>query len=414
MRRRVAITGIGIVSPHGSDYARMFDDLLAGRSAIRRISIASGDDALETVAAPVDGEPWLALPRGERVMADRASQYALLAAQSAVADAGLDFAAEDTRRAGVSVGTCMGGIATTEAAYEDLFRKGATRVSPFTLAKTMYNAPAAHIAMKYGLTGPSLTYTTTCSSSAVAAGEAMRLIRHGYADVMLAGGTDALLVYGSMRAWQALRILASEKPGHPEASCRPFSADRDGTVLGEGAAFLVLEDWDHAQARGATLHAELAGYAVTSDSTHLTQPSIEGQAHAMSAALDDARIAPGGIDYINAHGTGTALNDVSETRAIRRVLGARSDDVAVSSTKSMHGHLVGAAGAHELAIATLAVMRGAVPPTAHLATPDPECDLDYVPLVGRPARVRAAMTNSFAFGGTAAVLVVADPRESRT
>ena len=300
----------------------------------------------------------------------------------------------------------MGGIASTEAAYEDIFRKGSTRVSPFTLVKTMYNAPAAQIGIQFGLMGPSLTYTTTCSSSAVSIGEAMRSIRHGYVDVMVAGGSDALLTYGSVKAWQALQILAPEYAGDPPATCRPFSKDRNGTVIGDGAAFVILEAYDRAEKRGAHIYAELAGYGVSNDSSHITQPSITGQAHAMRLALEDAHIEPHVIGYINAHGTGTQLNDVTETRAIKEVFEGHARSLAVSSTKSMHGHLVGTAGAIELVISTLAVERQMVPPTAHLAEPDVDCDLDYVPHFGRAARVRAAMSNSFAFGGTTGVLVV--------
>jgi len=407
--RRIAITGLGVVSPHGVDAAVMFDALLAGTSAIRPVLVHSGKESLTTVAASIPGEPWMTLPRNQRVMTDRVSQYALLAAAGALADAGLDLEREDRSRIGVSMGTCMGGILSTEQAYEDLFRKGLNRVSPFTLIKTMYNAPVAQICLLHGLTGPSLTYSTTCSSSAVAVGEAMRQIRHGYADVMIAGGSEALLAFGSIKAWQALQILAPALPDRPEATCRPFSADRCGTVIGEGAAIVILEAWDRARARGAHIHAELVGYGVSNDSSHMTQPSVAGQAGAMQLALDDARLSADAIGYVNAHGTATKLNDIAETQAIRTVFGPAADALAVSSTKSMHGHLVGAAGAMELIVATLAVARQAVPPTAHLDVPDPACDLDYVPVTGRARKLTAAMTNSFAFGGTAAVLVVAAP-----
>jgi len=403
--RRVAITGLGVVSPHGNNPAAVFAALLRGESAVKRVTLQSANDSFVTVAAAVQGEPWLVLPRGQRVMTDRVSQYALLASKDALSDAGLNLEVEDRHRVGVSFGTCMGGIISTENAYEDLFRKGMSRVNPFTLVRTMYNAPAAQICLQYGLCGPSLTFSTTCSSSAVAAGEALRQIRHGYADIVLTGGTEALLAYGSVKAWSALQILAPEIPGRASASCRPFSIDRNGTVIGEGAAVLVLEEMDRAIARGARIYAELVGYGLANDSVHITQPSVDGQAHAMQLALDDSGIRPEDIDYLNAHGTGTQLNDVTETRAIRAVFGKHADHLAVSSTKSMHGHLVGAAGALELMICVLALSHQWVPPTAHLDNPDPECDLDYVPHVGRAEHVRAAMSNSFAFGGTAAVLV---------
>jgi len=328
--RRVVITGLGVVSPHGTDPNAMFDALMRGESAARRIELASGSDVYAAVAATVPGEPWAALTRSRRILTDRVSEYALLAAAAAVGDANLDFDSVDRRRAGVAVGTCMGGIISTEAAYEDLFRKGLTRVSPFTLVKTMYNAPAAHIALQFGLSGPSLTCTTTCSSSAVAIGEAMRQIRHGYADTMIAGGTDALLVWGSVKGWQALQILAPERADDPAATCRPFSKDRNGTVLGEGAAFLMLESLDAAVARGVRVYAELAGYGASNDSAHMTQPSVAGQAQAMNLALADAHMQPDDIDYINAQGTGSQLNDVIETNAIKVVFGDGARMLAVS------------------------------------------------------------------------------------
>jgi 3-oxoacyl-[acyl-carrier-protein] synthase II len=270
----------------------------------------------------------------------------------------------------------------------------------------MYNGPAAHIGLAYKLAGPTLTYTTTCSSSAVSVGEAMRTIRHGYADVMIAGGAEALFAYVSIKAWQALQVLAPERTNNIAATCRPFSRDRNGTVLGDGAAMVILEDLESATARGARIYGELSGYGICNDATHITQPAVAAQSLAMRQAIADAGLVPEDIDYINAHGTGTNLNDATETRAIKEVFSARAKSIAVSSTKSMHGHLVGAAGALELVISTLAIQRQQVPPTAHLDVPDPQCDLDYVPHKGRSARVRAALSNSFAVGGTAGVLVV--------
>jgi 3-oxoacyl-[acyl-carrier-protein] synthase II len=234
----------------------------------------------------------------------------------------------------------------------------------------------------------------------------MRQIRHGYSDVMIAGGAEALFAYVSIKAWQALQVLAPEFPGNTAASCRPFSRDRNGTVLGDGAAMVVLEDLESARSRGARIYGELCGYGVCNDASHITQPAVAAQSMAMRLALDDAELSPDDIDYVNAHGTGTPLNDITETQAIKEVFGTRAKSVAVSSTKSMHGHLVGAAGALELVICALAIQRQEIPPTAHLDVPDPRCDLDYVPHKGRAARVRAAMSNSFAVGGTAGVLVV--------
>jgi len=408
--RRVAITGLGVVSPHGSDAGEMFAALMRGESAVRHLALASDAGPFEVVGATVTGEPWADVPRAHRVTSDRISLYALAAAERAIANAGLDLEQMDRARVGIAVGTSLGGAISQESAYADIFVKGANRLSPFTLVKVMYNGPAAQLALRYGLGGPNLTYTTTCSSSTVSIGESMRQIRHGYADVMLAGGAEALFAKVSIKAWLALQVLAPERADNPAATCRPFSLDRNGTVLGDGSAFVVLEAWDHAVARGAPILAEAAGYGVCNDPSHMTQPSAAAQARAMNLALADAALAPDAIDYINAHGTGTLLNDTTETKAIKEVFGAHARALAVSSTKSMHGHLVGAAGALEFVIGTLAIIRQEAPPTAHLDIPDPACDLDYVPKRGRATRIRAAMSNSFAVGGTAAVLVVRAPQ----
>lgn len=405
--RRVAITGIGVVVAHGGDARGMFDALLAGRSAIRKLTVRGSAGEVETAGAAVDDIALDGIPSAQRVTSDRVSLYAMIAAERALADAHLGLDDLDRTRVGVSVGTSLGGTISQEDAYVDLIAKHKTRLSPFTLVKVMYNGPAAQIALRHGLRGPSLTYTTTCSSSAVSVGEAARQIRHGYADVMVAGGAEALFSYVSIKAWQALQVLAPAREGDAATTCRPFSRDRAGTVLGDGAAFVVLEDLARAKARDAHVYAEVAGYAVCNDASHMTQPSVEEQVRTMRGALADARLSPDEVDYVNAHGTATELNDVAETAAVREVFGAHADRLAVSSTKSMHGHLVGAAGALELAVCALAIERQAVPPTAHLHEPDPRCDLDYVPHAGRDARVRIAMTNSFAVGGTAAVLVLA-------
>lgn len=405
-QRRVAVTGLGVVSPHGADPGVLFAALMRGESAVRHLTLASDAGPFEIVGAAVQGEPWAGVPRANRVTSDRVGLYALAAAEAALADAGIDPAAEDRDRFGLAVGTSLGGANSQEAAYAEIFRRNAQRLSPFTLVKVMYNGPAAQIAMRYQLGGPNLTYTTTCSSSTVSIGEAARQIRYGVSDVMLAGGAEALFAYVSIKAWLALQVLAPERAGDPAATCRPFSRDRNGTVLGDGAAFVLLEDHARAVSRGARIYAEVAGYAVANDSSHMTQPSAAAQARTMRAALADAGLAPEAIDYVNAHGTGTRLNDTAETQALKEVFGTHAYSLAVSSTKSMHGHLVGAAGALECVITALALDRQAVPPTAHLDVPDPALDLDYVPHRGRSARVRAAMSNSFAVGGTAAALIL--------
>ena len=405
-RRRVGITGLGIVGPHGNDVEATFSALLRGKSAVRSIEISSEVGSLEFVGAVTPPESWQETSNLPLATSDKVSLYALAAADASIRDAKLQMQEEDLSKVGVAVGTSLGGAISQEAAYYEIVGRKKSRLSPFTLVKVMYNGPAAQVALRYRLGGPSLTYSTTCSSSSVSVGEAMRVIRHGYADVMLAGGAEALFAYVSLRAWQALHVLAPPHVENVAATCRPFNKDRNGTVLGDGAAFVVLESFDHALKRGAKIYAELAGYGVCNDANHMTQPSVEGQVRAMGLAIADAEMSADDIDYVNAHGTGTPLNDVTETRAIRTVFGRHASKIAVSSTKSMHGHLVGAAGALELAISTMAVAHESVPPTAHLDEPDAECDLDYVPNIGRRMQVRAAMSNSFAVGGTAGVLVV--------
>ena len=343
-------------------------------------------------------------------MMDRVSQFALAAARQALQQAGIGNGTIDggfdRDRAGVCIGTGMGGAETVDESYHTLYGQQSDRIKPFSILLGMNNAPAAWIGLEYGLQGPNLTYSTACSSSAVAIGEAAMRIRAGAADLMLAGGTEALLAPGPMKAWEALRTLAVEDASNPSASCKPFAKNRSGMVLGEGAAVLVLEEWEHALARGAAPLAEVVGYGLTTDTGHMTRPSIDGQARAMRLALSSARMAPADIAYINAHGTGTQANDPVETAAIRQVFGSHAERLAVSSTKSMHAHLLGAAGALEFAIALLAMRRGVLPPTMHLDQPDPECDLDYVPNAARHGcTLGAVMSNSFAFGGTNAVLV---------
>jgi 3-oxoacyl-[acyl-carrier-protein] synthase II len=343
-------------------------------------------------------------------MLDRVSQLALVAAARATADAQLDFAAEHSERCGVSVGTGMGGAGSTDEGYHIIYAERSDRVKPYTVLTSMTNAAASWIGIDQGISGPNLTYSTACSSSAVALGEAARRIRSGDVDVMLAGGTEAPLTFGVLRAWEAMRTIASEDVNDPSASCRPFSRTRTGLVLGEGAAFVALEDWEHALARGAHIRAELTGYGLTTDIAHITRPTVAGQAAAMRAALRSAGLGPDAIGYINAHGTATLQNDSVETAAIKEVFGKRAYSLPVSSTKSMHGHLLGAAGALEFVIAVASLERGVLPPTMHLDSPDPACDLDYIPGCARTgSAVGAIMSNSFAFGGTNAVLIAETP-----
>ena len=405
-RRRVVVTGLGVVSPLGCEVQQVFDAAYRGESAIALVDLSSDTGSLQVPGAIVVGEPWRWLSNVPTPTCDRLSLMALAASESALNDSGLDLARISPDRVGVSVGTSHGGATSQEAAYAEIFSRKKSRLSPFTLVKVMYNGPAAQIALRHRLAGPALTYSTTCSSSAVSIGEAMRTIRHGYADVMVAGGAEAQFTYVSLVAWQALHVLAPVNQENVAASCRPFSRDRNGTVLGEGSAFVVLEEYEHAYRRGAKMYGELAGYASTNDFTHVTQPTLAGQSHAIRLALQDASMPPISVDYINAHGTGTRLNDSTETSAIKEVFGNHSRRLSISSTKAAHGHLVGAAGALEFVLSAMTLQCQRVPPTAHLRIADPECDLDFVPNVGRTQEVTTALTSSFAVGGTAAVLVV--------
>jgi 3-oxoacyl-[acyl-carrier-protein] synthase II len=404
--KRVAITGMGIISPIGNTCEDFFKNLAAGRSGIRRMSADFADRLSIRIAAQADFNVDDHFSKKIARTMDRATQFARVAASQAWQDSGLQLADGERKRAGVYLGTGMGAANTLEASYEQLFVQRVKRLHPLTVVMVMNNAAASFISIDRGLKGPCLTFSTACSSSAIAIGEAFRLIRHGYADVMLAGGTESLLTYGNLMSWESIGTLALEADD-PSTSCRPFSKDRTGFVLGEGAAVLVLESLDQAKKRGACIYGEVMGYGSTADAEHITKPSIEGQALAIGTALEDARMGPDGIDYINAHGTATLANDVVETRAIKKVFGRRAYTVPISSTKSMHGHLLGAAGAVELVASVLALQRRTVPPTATLTVPDPECDLDYVPCKARTnIDLKTVMSNSFAFGGTNAVLIV--------
>lgn len=409
--RRVAVTGIGLISPLGNSREEALANAIAGRSAVRRLETPWS----ARLAAPLgacarfQGEEHFDAPRLR--MLDRVSQLAVVAARQAIGAARLDLTAVDRERSGVFVGTGMGGTLTTDEGYLSLYRDDCERIKPFTILMGMTNAPAAWIGIEYGLSGPNLTYSTACSSSAVAIGEAWLRLRRGEIDLAIAGGSEAPLSFGAMKAWEALHTLASEDPRDPSTSCKPFSADRSGLVLGEGAAILVLEDWARALDRGALIHGELLGYGLSTDAIHITRPSIAGQASAMCAALRSGDIAPDAIDSINAHGTGTQANDSVETAAIKQVFGERAYRIPVSATKAIHGHLLGASGALEIALALLALRQDVLLPTMHLDVPAKDCDLDYVPnCARRNTGARTVMSSSFAFGGTNAVLVASAAR----
>ncbi len=406
-RRRVAVTGIGAVTPHGGDAQLFFDALLRGESAIR---LYQGEAAPQPLAIPAgycaDFDAAASLGRSRANGMDRFSQLGATAAQSAWQDAGLDR--DDSLQkhdVGVFWGTGGGGFGTTERGYQDLFLRDKTRISPLSVMFSMSNAAATHIAIGLGLGGANVTYSVACASSAIAIGEAFRRVRSGEAAVMLAGGSEAPLAYGVIRAWESLKILAPGDAASAPSACRPFDAERRGLVLSEGAGAIVLEDWDRAVARGATIYAELAGYGTRCDHVHLSRPDAAGQVRALEAALVDAGLRPDEIDYVNAHGTATREGDAAEIAALAQVFGDHASRLAISATKSMHGHALGAAGAIEAIVTILAVARQAIPPTAHLAELAPECmGVRHVGLGERDVPVRAALSNSFAFGGSNAVL----------
>jgi 3-oxoacyl-[acyl-carrier-protein] synthase II len=404
--RPVAVTGLGVVSPLGNDTETFFAALTAGRPGVRRIATRFPERMVTRIGAPVEFDGARHFPAPRLRMLDRVSQLALVAAEQALAQSRGALEGLDLKRAGAFVGTGMGGSETSDDGYHTLYGEGSDRVKPFSVLMAMNNAAAAWIGLDHALEGPNLTYSTACSSSTVAIGEAARRIAAGEVDVMIAGGAEAPLTFGTLKAWEALKTLATEDASDPGASCKPFAKDRSGLVLGEGAAMVVLEDLERARARGAQILARVVGYGLSTDASHITRPSVAGQARAMRLALEDAALDPAAIGYINAHGTGTPANDPVETAAIREVFGARASNTPVSSTKSMHGHLLGAAGALELVAAILAARAQVLPPTTNLRIPDPECDLDYVPNTARRVeRLTAVMSNSFAFGGTNAVLV---------
>lgn len=404
--RRVAVTGIGVISPLGNSGKELINNLTHGRSGVRHLDHEDYKRLANRIAAPAVFAPTEVADAPKLRMMDRATQFALAAARQAMMQAGLSLKNTESGRVGVFLGTGMGGAHSTDDGYRTLYGEQSDRVKPFSVLLAMNNAAAAWIGLEYGITGPNLTFSTACSSSAVAIGEAAMRIKSGITDIMIAGGTEAPLSLGPMKAWEALRTIASEDLTDPSASCKPFSRNRSGMVLGEGSAILILEEWGAAKSRGANILAEVIGYGLATDVAHLTHPSVDGQARAMQLALNSAEICATSIDYVNAHGTGTVANDSIESLAIKQVFGGHAMSMPVSSTKSMHGHLLGAAGALEFAVSLLAMNASVIPPTANLTVPDPECDLDYVPNQARSnSQIRVIMSNSFAFGGTNAVLI---------
>lgn len=398
MNRRVVITGIGVICGIGRNLASFRENLMAGRSGIRPISsTALGDIRFRRGAEVEDYNPAAYFdPRMSDFM-DRFAQFAVIAAREATAQAGVVWTTELRENTAIVTGSCVGGQSSEDAGFRDIYHLGRNRVHPLTIPKTMANAGASHISMEFGITGPAYTVSTACSSSAHAIGQAFHMIRSGQVELALAGGSEAPFSYGILKAWEAMRVVSQD-------TCRPFSKDRTGMILGEGAAMFVLEPFEAALARGAGILGEIVGFGMSSDASHITQPSSEGAARAMRAALRDAEIAPEQVGYVNAHGTGTVANDLTETKAIRDVFGAHTERLPVSSTKSMHGHALGAAGALEASATVLGLHEGMLPPTVNFREADPECALDLIIQKARPAAPEYALSNSFAFGGLNAVL----------
>jgi nodulation protein E len=401
--RRVIVSGIGVLCAIGRNREEFACALRQGRCGVSRIDrVDDYDLRFENGAEVKNFEPTQYFDAKQADMIDRFAQFALIAAREAVAQSGIEWTPELQDSTAIVTGSCVGGKSTENQGFWDVYKMNRNRVHPMTIPKTMANAGASCISLEFGITGPAFTISTACASSAHAIGQAFSMVRSGMCDVAITGGSEAAFSHGILKAWEAMRVVSP-------TVCRPFSRDRNGMILGEGAAMLVIEDLDHARARGATPLAEIVGFGMSSDAHHITQPCAEGAAKAMRLALRDAGIGPEEIGYVNAHGTGTTANDCSETRALHLAFGDHARKLAISSTKAMHGHTLGAAGAIEMAATILSAAKGFLPPTIHFTEPDPACDLDYIPNVARAAQVEYALSNSFAFGGMNAVLALRLP-----
>ena len=409
MSRRVVVTGVGAVSPIGESVDTFWENALAGKSGVGRITLFDPSDFLTQIGAEVsDWDPEKYMPRRESRRLDRSAQFFVVATDQAMADAGLAYEEDDPEalRAGVVVGSGVGGLRSTQAEIRIMDERGPERVSPLAITKIISNMSGGVISIRHHLFGPNICTVTACAASANAIGDASEIIKRGDADVMVAGGTEAGIVELALAGFVSSKAV-SRRNDDPEVASRPFDADRDGFVMGEGAATLILEEREHALARGVHIYAEVLGYGMSADGFHITRPRPggAGAARAMQNSLNNAGLVPADIDYVNAHGTSTQANDVTETEAIKTVFGDLAYKVPISSTKSMTGHLLGGAGAIESLACILSIRDGVVAPTINYTTPDPECDLDYVPNEARSVDVDIAMTNSFGFGGHNVALI---------
>lgn len=398
--KRVAITGAGTINALGHDVTTTMTALREGRCGISPLTFRDVERLSIRIGGQVrNWEPEAHFNRQDIALYDRFTQFTMLAARQAVEQSGLDFRGKLGLECGVVLGTAGGGVTTWDENYRTVYEEGKNRVHPFVVPKLMNNAAASHVSMEWSLRGPSFTVATACASSNHAMGLAFQMVRSGAARAMIAGGSEAMLCFGGIKAWEGLRVMSKD-------ACRPFSANRNGMVQGEGAGVFVFEEWEHARARGADILAEVAGFSMTSDAADIVMPNQAGAERAIAGALRDAGLEPSDVGYINAHGTGTAANDKTECAAVAHVFGHHADRLMISSTKSMHGHLIGGTGAVELLACIMALRDGVIAPTIGYEEPDPECALDVVPNVAREAKVSAVLSNAFAFGGLNAVIAL--------
>ncbi|SDH95840.1 beta-ketoacyl-[acyl-carrier-protein] synthase family protein [Lutimaribacter saemankumensis] len=398
--KRVVITGAGTINALGHDVPETLEAMREGRCGIGPLEFRDVDRLSIAIGGQVKGfEAEGRFNRQQMTLYDRFTQFTLVAAKEAIGQAGLEFTGELAARAGVVLGTAGGGVSTWDDNYRAVYEEGKNRVHPFVVPKLMNNAACSHISMEYNLKGPSFTVSTACASSNHAMAQAFQMVRSGMAPAMVTGGSESMLCFGGVKAWEGLRVMSKD-------ACRPFSANRNGMVQGEGAGIFVFEEYEHAKKRGAEILAEVVGYAMSSDASDIVMPSKQGAARAIAGALADARLNPEDVRYINAHGTGTAANDKTECAAVADVFGRHADELMISSTKSMHGHLIGATGAVELLACIMALRDGVIAPTIGYEEFDPECALDVVPNEAREAKVGVALSNAFAFGGLNAVLAL--------